>query len=109
MKILILLLSISYSWGASSFKTYHIGNLMVIFHKIDGNWVNKSCVDNDCQALAMGKKYRESNVPVELLRGGKNPFAVRCKTVMKGNVLIAVDKKGNEQSLCHFPDDSFLF
>jgi len=39
-----------------------------------------------------------------------SPFlkARSCKTIMGGKVLIALDKTGNEQSLCHFSDDSFL-
>lgn len=107
MIIIILLLTISLSW-ASEFKAYHIGNLTIVFHKVDGLWVNKSCETGKCLALSMGKKHLSSKIPSELLVGGKNPFAVRCKTVMKGKVLIGRDKAGNEQSLCHFSDDSFL-
>lgn len=107
MIILILLASLSFSW-ASEFKSYHIGNLLVVFHKVDDLWVNKSCENDKCLAFSMGKKHMNSKVSSDLLIGGKNPFAVRCKTVMKGKVHIGLDKSGNEQSLCHFSDDSYL-
>jgi hypothetical protein len=107
MIVFALFLSLTFGW-ASEFKSYRIGSMLVIFHEVDGQWVNKSCENDKCLALAMGKKFRNSKVPSELLRGGKNPFAVRCKTVMKGKVLIGLTKSGNEQSLCHFSDDSFL-
>ena len=107
MIIIFLFLSLTFSW-ASEFKSYHVGNMLVIFHKVDGQWVNKSCENDRCLALAKGKEFRNSKIPSDLLRGGKNPIAVRCKTVMEGKVLIALDKSGNEQSLCHFADDSFL-
>lgn len=106
MIILLMLLSLNLSW-AGEFKSYRIGDLTVIFHKVDGLWVNKSCEDNKCLALAKGKKESNSKISPDLV-GGKNPFAVRCKTVMEGKVLIGLDKAGNQQSLCHFSDDSFL-
>lgn len=105
---LILLLSLSLSW-AQELKVYRIGTMSVVFHKVDGMWVNKSCGNTKCLALARGKKAKGSKIQSELLVGGKNPFAVKCKTVMKGSVVIALDKNGNEQSLCHFSDASFLY
>jgi hypothetical protein len=107
MMILLLLISLNFSW-AGEFQAYRIGSLTVVFHKVDGLWVNKSCENSKCQALATGKKEMNSEISSDLLAGGKNPFAVRCKTVMGGKVLIALDKAGNQQSLCQFPDDSFL-
>jgi hypothetical protein len=107
MIILLLLLSLTCSWAAD-LKVFRLGSLSVIFHKVDGLWVNKSCENDKCLALLQGKKYKDAKISSDLLIGGKNPFAVRCKTVMNGKVLIAVDKSGNEQSLCHFSDDSFL-
>ncbi len=107
MIILILFFSLSLSW-ASEFQVYHIGNLTVLFHKVEGLWVNKSCENAKCLALSKGKKELNTKIPSELLVGGKNPYAIRCKTVMGGKVLIGLDKNGNQQSLCHFSDDSFL-
>lgn len=106
MIFLLLILSLSCSW-AGDFKSYRIGDLTVVFHKVGELWVNKSCEDNKCLALLRGKKEWNSKISSELV-GGKNPFAVRCKTVMKGAVLIGVDLAGNQQSLCHFSDDSYL-
>jgi hypothetical protein len=107
MITLILFFSLSLGW-ASEFQAYQIGNLTVFFHKLDSLWVNKSCRNDKCLALSKGKKEMNSKIPSDLLVGGKNPFAMRCKTVMGGKVLIGLDKNGNQQSLCHFSDDSFL-
>jgi len=106
MIILFLLLSLTLS-SASEFKAYQIGRMTVFFHKVDGLWVNKSCEKN-CLAFSKGKLGMNSKIPAAKLRGGKNPFSVRCKTVMEGEVVIGLDKSGNQQSLCHFSDDSFL-
>jgi len=107
--MIILLLFSALNFGfASELRAYRIGPLTVFFHEVDGLWVNKSCQNDKCQALAMGKKFLKSKIPSDLLVGGKNPFAVRCKTLMGGKVSIALDKSGNEQSLCRFSDDSFL-
>jgi hypothetical protein len=106
--ILLLLLS-SLAFGApNELRPYRIGAMTVFFHQVDGLWVNKSCENDKCLALSKGKKFLNSKISSDLLVGGKNPFAVRCKTVMGGKVSIALDKNGNEQSLCHFTDDSFL-
>lgn len=108
MIIIFLILSLTFSW-ASEFKTYHLGNQLIFFHKVDDLWVNKSCNNEKCLALVNGKKFQNSKIPADLLVGGKNPFAVRCKKIMLGKIHIAVDKAGNEKSLCHFSDDSYLY
>ena len=107
MILLFILLMLPASW-ASQYRIFRVGELTIIFHQVGGYWVNKSCESDKCLALKQVKKFSQSAIPSDLLVGGKNPFAVRCKTVMQGKVIIALDKKGNEQSLCHFSDDSFL-
>jgi hypothetical protein len=107
MILLFILLLLPASW-ASQYRFLRVGELTIVFHQVGGYWVNKSCELDKCLALKQAKKFSQSDIPSDLLVGGKNPFAVRCKTVMKGKVIIALDRKGNEQSLCHFSDDSFL-
>lgn len=106
--ILLLLFSTLTFASPSELRAYRIGPMTVFFHEVDGLWVNKSCENDKCLALSQGKKFFKTKISSDLLVGGKNPFAVRCKTVMGGKVSIALDKTGNEQSLCHFSDDSFL-
>jgi hypothetical protein len=107
MILLLLFSSLAFS-SPIDLRAYRVGAMTVFFHEVDGLWVNKSCENDKCLALSQGKKFSKAKISSDLLVGGKNPFAVRCKTVMGGKVSIALDKSGNEQSLCHFTDDSFL-
>ena len=106
--ILLFVLSLLPASWASQYRSFRVGELTIVFHQVGAYWVNKSCESDKCLALKQARKFSQSEISSDLLLGGKNPFAVRCKTVMKGKVIIALDKKANEQSLCHFSDDSFL-
>ena len=105
--LLFVLLLLPVSW-ANQFRSFRVGEISIVFHQVGAYWVNKSCKSDKCLALKQAKKFSQSDISSDLLVGGKNPFAVRCKTLMNGKVIIALDKKGNEQSLCHFSDDSFF-
>ncbi len=107
MIFFFVLILLPASW-ASQYPIFRVGELTIVFHQVDSYWVNKNCQSDKCLALKQAKKFSQSEISSDLLMGGKNPFAVRCKTMMKGKVIIALDKKGNEQSMCHFSDDSFL-
>jgi len=105
--LLFIILSLPLAWS-QEFKFYRVGNLKIIIHQVDGMWVNKSCENKKCLAFVAGKKNLDKAMDSKLLLGGKNPRAVRCKTVLNGVVVIALDKNGNQQSLCQFTDDSYL-
>jgi hypothetical protein len=87
---------------------YHLGPMTIVFTKVDGFLLNLGCQDKKCEAYEKAKKFDNEKIPSELLRGGKNPRAVRCKVKMGGSVVIAQDDEGNQQSMCRFADDSFL-
>lgn len=107
MIALLLILSLPLAWS-QEFKTYRVGDMKIVFHHVDGFWVNKSCENSKCLALVAAKKKLDKPIDSKLLFGGKNPRAVRCKAVLNGVVVIALDKNSNQQSLCRFPDQSYL-
>ena len=104
----ILIFLISFAASASEQRIYTFGDLMVAFEQVDGLIVNRACEDKKCEAFIKGKKFSKKQLDPSLLVGGKNPSSVKCKTLMNGRVLIGVDLDGNEQSFCHFKDDSYL-
>lgn len=105
---LTLMMSSSIVCGAENKEMlFTLGQTSIVFAKIDGFIVNKSCGES-CKALVNAKESGSKQVPSELLVGGKNPAAVRCKHFMEGTVIIGVDKEGNEQSFCKFSDGSYL-
>ncbi|MFP5386476.1 MAG: hypothetical protein ACLGHN_10385 [Bacteriovoracia bacterium] len=104
---LIFLLFPLFSFAAPM-KTYTFGKMTVSFGEVDGFIVNRSCVKKGCEALTKARKFKGKSVPSELLSGGKNPRAVKCKHLLGGKVIIGTDLKGNEQSFCFFPDESIL-
>jgi sigma54-dependent transcription regulator len=106
MIALIMLFSLSLGWSAN-FQFFRVGETKVAFHQVDGAWVNKNCSDLKCMALK-ASKHNLTPVKSQDLLGGKNPRAVQCKKQLKGEVVIALDRNGNQQSLCHFSDDSYL-
>lgn len=101
-----MLLSLSLGWSANV-QFFRVGEAKIAFHQVDGVWVNKSCSDSKCMALK-ASKMKITPVKSQALLGGKNPKAVQCKTQLKGEVVIALDRNKNQQSLCHFSDDSYL-
>lgn len=106
MIILMMLLSVSLGW-TSDYRFFRVGEAKLAFHRVNGAWVNRSCSDLNCLALqASQKKLRR--VKSRDLLGGKNPRAVRCKKQLMGRVVIALDRNGNQQSLCKFSDNSYL-
>lgn len=93
---------------ASTEEFYRVGDTTHRFTLVDGIWVSGNCDNKKCEAYEKGKKYREQKVDPQLLTGGKNPFSVSCKTLMKGSVIIAKDLEKNDQSICSFSDGSYL-
>lgn len=89
-------------------EIYNFGEMKIAFAEKDGFVVNKKCAKVGCMALKKARKFKGQQASNELLVGGKNPQAVKCKSMMGGEVIIATDGKGNEQSFCRFKDDSFL-
>lgn len=76
--------------------------------EVDGVFVNRNCLNKSCLAYKASMSSRDKKPSVDDLLGGKNPLAVKCKKIMKGKVLIGLDKNRGEQSFCTFSDDSFL-
>lgn len=107
MKIFFFVLVFSHHSWASGKEVYDIGRDKVNLIQMGQLWVSPSCQKKSCDALKFGEE-KKSNLKPELLVGGKNPEAVRCKEIFKARVLIGTDKKGNSQSLCQFPDGSIL-
>lgn len=107
IKILMLLVSLN-AIAAKDLQTYKFGNMIVAFEKVDKFTVNRSCVKSGCEALKKAREFDGKYVSSDLLVGGKNPSAVKCKTMMEGKIIIGTDRKGNEQSFCYFKDESFL-
>jgi hypothetical protein len=92
--------------GANLVLTF--GELKVIFAKVDGIYVNRSCKNKKCEAFQKYIQFSKKSLPRDLLLGGKNPAAVRCKELMGGEVIIGRDRDGHEQSVCQFRDGSYL-
>ena len=108
MKISTIIIILLIPLSCYSSEVYRFGKLLVSIEKVDGVSVNRSCSNKDC--LAFKKYLSTKNMPVKQndLYGGKNPLAVKCKKIMKGKVLIGVNRNGGEQSFCLFSDDSYL-
>jgi hypothetical protein len=111
MKLLFFLsylfLNVSSNLFASSL-IYQFGDLMVSFEQVDGFVINSSCDDKKCEAFSKAKDHERDQVPSKLLDGGKNPDSVKCKTLLKGEVVFGTDMEGHEQSFCLFKDGSYL-
>jgi len=88
---------------------YFFGKLSVVFAKVDQVFVNKTCVNKKCLAYKSFRKFKDVQIDPKLLYGGKNPNSVRCSKIMGGEVIIGRDLEGNQQSVCQFKDNSFLF
>jgi hypothetical protein len=63
---------------------------------------------NSCQAVQALGRVSEKGIEGEAFSGGKNPGSVLCKISLQGQVEIATDPAGNEQSLCRFQDGSYV-
>lgn len=87
--------------------TYSIGGSVVVFTKTDGMYFNQAC-ESKCQAYQQAIKFKDQKIAAADRVGGKNPGSVRCKKYLGGVVVIGRDSKGNQQSFCHFTDDSYL-
>lgn len=107
MKIFLIFL-LTTSVFAAEKRFFSVGDMLIKFEEVDGFYVNGACVDKKCEAYKKAKTFQKKTVSPELLMGGKNPSAVKCKELMKGKVVIATDREGHQQSLCHFADDSYL-
>lgn len=103
IKLLLLISFINLSL-ASEDRFLRVGEFTVMFKEVDGLWVNGSCEDRKCLAYTLGRRYKSTTVQ----EAGKNPSAVKCKRVLKGMVIITKDVAGNSQSVCAFPDHSYL-
>lgn len=84
------------------------GGFIVSFSTVEGFIVNSLCADGPCEALKKAKQFQKSKVSPDLLHGGKNPGAQKCKNILGGTVIIGQDFEGNEQSVCKFKDGSYL-
>lgn len=109
MKLIMscLFVLVSLSGLASENQAYRFGNMIVAFKVVDGMLVNNSC--NECEALKTAREYGKEPLNSDWLQDGKNPFAVRCTVVMKGAILIGVDRHGNENAFCFFHKDKSFF
>jgi len=105
---IIFLISLISSSVLAGDQIYSFGDLKVIFTKVDGIIVNRSCKHKKCEAYQKSLKFSQTQLSPELLNGGKNPSAVRCKELMGGEVIIGRDRSGHEQSVCQFKDGSYL-
>jgi hypothetical protein len=108
MKVFLLLFLFSSLSFAGAPSIYSIGELSIAFAEVDGLKVNRGCLEKKCLALERGRKFRTSKVSKKDLDGGKNPHAVKCKTLLGGEVVIGLDRRGNQQSFCQFSDQSYL-
>ncbi len=95
-----------HAFGAEQVLTF--GDLKVMFAKVDGVYVNRSCKNKKCEAYQKFIQFSKKSLSRDLLMGGKNPSAVRCKELMGGEVIIGKDHDGDEQSVCQFSDGSYL-
>lgn len=89
--------------SAQTTVTWNLAGKPVAFKLVDKMLVNDSC--KDCEALKVGREFGQEPIPSEWLKGGKNPFSVRCSKVMKGEVLIGFDKDDNQNAFCYFKKD----
>lgn len=89
-------------------SVYYFGADAVAFERVDGFLVNRGCLKKECLALKNGRQYKDHSPSPQELSGGKNPAAVKCKTVMSGTVVIGTDGEGHQQSFCVFSDQSYL-
>ena len=72
--------------------------------------ISSSCRKKDsfaCEAYSVLSKVSFKSVD-KYLQGGANPGAVICKHLLKMEVVIGKDKKGNENSFCKFKDGSYI-
>lgn len=106
--LFLSILLISHLAFGQSHVLYTFGELKVMLHQVNGEWVNKSCKDLKCMALKMADESKDRRPDPKDLLGGKNPQAVKCKVFMGGKVVIGLDKRRNQQSFCAFPDGSYL-
>ncbi len=60
-----------------------------------------------CQAVQALSRVSEKGIPPVAFQGGKNPGSMLCKLALRGQVELATDPQGNEQSICSFQDGSF--
>ena len=108
MKAIFIFLFITTTAFAQSTVSYNLGRRLVIFEKVDGIFVNKACAPKkDCLAYKKSQEFKDK-LPSSEVTNGKNPSAVKCKTMLDGQVLIGRNKKGHEQSFCVFSDESYL-
>lgn len=107
IKVLLSILIMSNVYSSEA-KYFRIGEILFAFSEVEGVVVNQSCENKKCMAFTQARKFVNSSVPSSLLKGGKNPFTVKCKEILKGTVIIAQDMKRDEQSLCAFSDGSYL-
>jgi hypothetical protein len=70
-------------------------------------WVNESC-SQTCDALRAVDQMAKMSARAINVAGGVNPGSWRCKMLAHGNVFIAQDEAGNQQSFCRFKDASFV-
>lgn len=108
MKKLFTLVFILASFNTYAEVVYTFGKTIRFFEKVDGIYVNKSCEDKKCEAYKKFQEFTDRSPAAEERLGGKNPNAVKCKTMMGGKVYIGKKRDGHEQSFCVFKDDSYL-
>lgn len=104
MKYLILFLISTHVFATDTI--YRIKDRSVIMSQENGVIANRDCFKNksSCQAWKQASKHAKDKHH----SSGKNPWAEKCKHVLKGEVVIGTDESQNENSFCLFSDQSVI-
>ena len=90
----------------ASDKIFKIKDQSVIVSNENGIMANRDCIKSKstCSAYVTARKFAQTKVQ----SSGKNPHSVKCKDILKGEVVIGIVEAGNENSFCLFPDQSVI-
>lgn len=105
---LLLLITVLVSSAFADSEVYRFGNKHIYFHTVEGVQVNRTCTTEACLAIILSKKFKGKYPAKDQLRGGKNPYSVKCVQMLGGTSEIGLDKNGHEQSFCRLTDDSYI-
>jgi hypothetical protein len=90
-------------------KVWRVGNTVIDVSRCPKGFclISSGCLTEagkTCQALhVMNNRVQADSGP-----GGTNPGSGVCQQRLQGQVFVARDQAGNEQSFCRFADGSFL-
>lgn len=105
MKMSLLLLLVSTSLSAKE-HLYRVGEKSYLMVYKDGVLANRDCFKVECQAFTAARATKKQQLQMSI--SGLNPNSLRCKHLLKGEVIIGFDSAGNEESFCQFPDGSLI-